>query len=274
MKRIGAGLLALFCLLVAPAALTAAPQMEEILATALRHEHGEGTPRDLPQAIAAYCQAVEMGSADAAFQLGWMYYVARGVVGDDETAARWFTLAAARGHRQAATLLERLPPLTRTTPPTDCAPPPPSPPPALPPSPARLEAPAEIRRLVDTMAARYKIDPKLVLAVIKVESNFQQNAVSPKGALGLMQLMPDTAAQFGVAHVLEPKENIAGGIKYLHHLLCNFNGNIPFALASYNAGEGAILKYGGIPPYNETLKYLKLLKMIYSSDRHTPLNCP
>jgi len=265
MKRVGAGLFAVFCLLVAPAGLSAAPEVEEILATALSLEHGEGTPRDLPRAIAAYCLAAGMGSADAAFALGWIYYVSRGVPGDDDLAARWFALAAARGHRQAAHLLGRLS-IEPPGPPPGCAPPPPPPPP-------HIEAPAEIRRIVETMASRYSLDPRLVLAVIKTESDFRQDAVSAKGALGLMQLMPETAVQFGVVNVMAPRDNIVGGMKYLHQLLCRFNGNVSFALASYNAGEGAIRKYGGIPPYAETSRYLQKLRLTYQDERHQPANC-
>ena len=106
------------------------------------------------------------------------------------------------------------------------------------------------------MANEKAVDPNLVRAVIHAESSFNPTAVSRTGAMGLMQLMPGTAARFGVGNAFDPQENIRGGVTYLRFLLDKFNGDVRLAAAGYNAGEGAVMKYGGVPPYNETTQYV------------------
>ncbi|OYY73345.1 MAG: hypothetical protein B7Y40_09675 [Gammaproteobacteria bacterium 28-57-27] len=106
------------------------------------------------------------------------------------------------------------------------------------------------------MANEKAVDPALVRAVIHAESSFNPTAVSRTGAMGLMQLMPGTAARFGVGNAFDPQENIRGGVTYLRFLLDKFNGDVRLAAAGYNAGEGAVMKYGGVPPYNETTEYV------------------
>ncbi len=106
------------------------------------------------------------------------------------------------------------------------------------------------------MATAQAVDPALVRAVIHAESSFNPTAVSRTGAMGLMQLMPGTAARFGVSNAFDPQENIRGGVTYLRFLLDKFNGDVRLAAAGYNAGEGAVMKYGGVPPYSETIEYV------------------
>ena len=118
--------------------------------------------------------------------------------------------------------------------------------------------------IVDS-ARRYAIDPLLIYSQMHQESTFKQRAISPKGARGLMQLMPDTARRMGVANIYDPKQNIEGGVKYMRLLLDMFGGDVNLALAGYNAGENAVMKYGNqIPPYRETLEYVRRISGRYN----------
>ena len=110
--------------------------------------------------------------------------------------------------------------------------------------------------LITENARLHSVDPRLVKCVMLIESAFNPAAISRKGARGLMQLMPETAVRYGVRHVLDPAENIGGGVRYLKDLLALFGGDLTKSLAAYNAGESAVLKYGGIPPYQETALYV------------------
>lgn len=116
---------------------------------------------------------------------------------------------------------------------------------------------ADLRALATAAARRHGLDPELVLAVVGVESAFQPEAVSPKGAQGLMQLMPRTAASLGVEDALDPEQNLDGGTRHLGSLLELYDGDVERALAAYNAGEGAVARHGGIPPFRETRDYVR-----------------
>lgn len=111
--------------------------------------------------------------------------------------------------------------------------------------------------LITKSAEKHGMDPALIKAVIKAESNFNHQAVSPKGARGLMQLMPATASSLHVDDSFHPEKNIDGGVRYLRYLIRLFNGDLRLALAAYNAGEKAVQRYGGIPPYRETQQYVQ-----------------
>lgn len=116
--------------------------------------------------------------------------------------------------------------------------------------------------LIEAAARKYKVDPKLVAAVAEVESNGNQNAVSSAGAIGVMQLMPDTAASLGV-DPYNKQQNVEGGAKYLRQMLDTFGGDTKKAVAAYNAGPGAVKDYGGVPPYKETQNYVNKVLDIY-----------
>jgi hypothetical protein len=126
-----------------------------------------------------------------------------------------------------------------------------------------LLPPPHIDKMIQQYSTEHGVDPELVKAVAKVESNFNPYAISYKGAQGIMQLIPQTARRFGVKNVYDPKQNIEGGVKYLKFLSRMFPDNLPHVLAAYNAGENAVLKYGGIPPYRETQNYVRRITRLY-----------
>jgi soluble lytic murein transglycosylase-like protein len=138
-------------------------------------------------------------------------------------------------------------------------------------NPAVAEADADAELTIDDhikeVAARHGVRADLVAAVIEAESDFNPRAVSRRGARGLMQLMPKTAKRLGVADPFDPKENIEAGVKHLRAMMDRFDNNIPLALAAYNAGEVAVIKYRGVPPYRETRAYVK--RIMKKLDRST-----
>ena len=127
----------------------------------------------------------------------------------------------------------------------------------------------DIVSLVGRSARRHNVDPKLIYAVIRQESNYDPFAVSPKGALGLMQLMPETARRFGVKDIFDPAENVDGGAKLLRHLLDRYDEDPIRALAAYNAGEAAVERYDGVPPYEETLDYVDRVNRSYAAGKRS-----
>ncbi len=230
---------------------------------ALGYENGEGVERDAAKAAELYCKAARLGDAESQFNLGWMYANGRGVERSDATAAFFFHAAAEQGLEQAMRMLATVGGAPNYVPdcmvdrtPPQMAPPPPrlaaAPLPELMPP----DAPRNIVDIVKRHAPQYKLSPALVLAFIKVESNYDTIALSPKNAKGLMQLIPETAARFGVARPYDAEQNIRGGMAYLSWLMAYFEGNVPLVAAAYNAGEGTVNRYRGVPPYAETRAYV------------------
>ena len=121
--------------------------------------------------------------------------------------------------------------------------------------------------IIQEAAAEYEMDPALIRAVMQTESAFHPYAVSRAGAEGLMQLMPALADEMGVRDSFDPRENIMGGVRYLKRLLDYHHGDLDLALASYNAGPGNVERYGGIPPFRETRKYVKTIKALYARSK-------
>ena len=255
-------------------AATQPPSLADKLARAQSYEYGEGLPQDRRLAAAMYCEAAVAGSPEAAFRLGWMYANGRGIAHDDGTAVALFQLAASEGHAFSKTVLQRMPGIPGLLP--DCMRP------LAPPEPLVAEAPDEgpdpfadlppwkrkIADLVTQLAPRYGIEPRLALAVIAVESNFDAFARSIKDAQGLMQLLPETAERFKVRNPFDMRDNVRGGLAYLRWLLAYYRGEVTLAAAAYNAGERTVDHYGGVPPYRETRDYVRRVVKLFRSDYH------
>lgn len=128
---------------------------------------------------------------------------------------------------------------------------------------AEPQPPTKYDSIIRSIAANYGLEPALIHSIIRTESNYDPDAVSPKGAMGLMQLMPETAKRYGVRDIYNPRENIEGGVKYLKYLMDLYNGKTDYVLAAYNAGHNAIKKYGGIPPFPETRRFIEKVKSTY-----------
>jgi soluble lytic murein transglycosylase-like protein len=268
----------LICAAAAPAAAGNSIDARQLLEQGKRFEHGVGAPQRLDRALELYCKAADLGLDEARFHLGWLYASGRLGAVDEVMAAAWLQAAHAAGYPQAEQQLRRLDALGRPlAEPPRCLLPDMLVERRLPPRPASQEdadaqqfagappagfqvrelARSDIIALVHRLAPGFRLDPELVLAVIQTESNFDPTAHSPKDARGLMQLIPETAQRFGVQDVWDPVQNMRGGMAYLRWLLDHFDGDRELALAAYNAGEGAVHRHGGIPPYAETQAYVK-----------------
>lgn len=223
---------------------------------AVRYEHGEGVAQNYDRALALYCEAAEHNDARAAQNLGWMFLYGRGVVRNEAIGVTWFRKAADGGIVQAGNILHLLqgitPSATTGCPVHEAAP-----------VVEAVVAPAAIREMVQKIAPAAGLEVNLVMAVISAESAFDTHAVSRRSAMGLMQLMPETAERFGVHDPFDPAENIRGGTTYLRWLLSRFRGNLTLALAAYNAGESTVDSYGGVPPFDETIQYIEKIKLHY-----------
>lgn len=218
-----------------------------------RYERGEGVDQDTKKAVRLYCQAAAKGHLKAKVQLGQLYAFGRGIYRDRDLAAAWFYEAARKKDPVARNMLKVLRVEGKPKRDAECLLEAPVPRMAWRPHPAK----GRVADMIRELAPSYSLDPNLVLAVVEAESNFNPQALSPKNAQGLMQLIPATAERFGVQDVWDPEENLRGGMAYLRWLLKYFKGDVTLALAAYNAGEGAVDRHGGVPPYAETRAYVE-----------------
>jgi len=237
---------------------------DQMRLSAMAYEHGrDGIKLNFRRAFELYCKAALRGDAESAYNLGFMYFNGRGMPRDLALAVRWFKQAAEAGDFQAQNMVARFSDVELAED-TSCR------------STQAIINPVadfnpkreKIAAWVNKIAPVYGIDPQLVMAVIQAESAFNTDALSAKNAQGLMQLIPETAERFGVKDSLNPVQNIKGGTAYLHWLMRHFGGKVDMVLAAYNAGEGAVERYKGIPPYEETRNYVKQIKAWYPWQRH------
>ena len=246
-----------------------APPPTGLTAEAVRLEFGENIAQNYALAADLYCRAARRGDSDAAYRLGWMYANGRGMLKDDRIATGLFRYAAERSHDYAKRMLLHVNTTEAVLP--ACM---------IPPTliveeshalPLAWTATPERMRIVEIVrefAPSYGIEPRLALAIIQAESGFQVSAKSNKNAQGLMQLIPETAERFGVRKIMDPRENIRGGLAYLRWLLCYFQGDVTLVTAAYNAGEGAVVRYRGVPPYAETRQYVARVTGVFGKTTH------
>ncbi len=257
-------------------ALLAEPDPLELTELASQYEHAIGYRRDYGRARQLYCAAARLGHLPAQRRLAWMYANGLGAPRDTDLAAAWLEVAAANGDLKARRFLAFVgEPSVRRKPRCTYE--------------SRFDAYAiatifgqdwdaaatperqQITRWVRALAPDYGLDPNLILAIIQTESNFNPQARSHANALGLMQLIPSTAARFGVKDRADPVQNLHGGMAYMRWLLSFFRGDLRLSLAGYNAGERAVEKYLGVPPYPETQSYIEKVIRAYGRDSHPPL---
>jgi TPR repeat protein len=254
-----------------------------LVAMAFKFKNIEGSPQNYAEVVASYCGAAKSGDAAAQYALGWMYANGRGVSINKSIALQLYSLAAEQGHLGAKESLDTITDtLPRSNLPACLLPDPPAPivsgfttesaqneQNAISDKTAALfYSQNRILKLVNQLAPRYEIDANLAMAFIAVESGFDVQATSPKNAQGLMQLIPETAKRFGVKDAYKAEDNIKGGLAYLQWLLAYFKGDVQLVAAAYNAGEGTVEKYKGVPPYTETQMYVKKIANLYNNTTH------
>ena len=258
------------------------PDTGELTDLASQYERAIGYRRDYGRARQLYCAAARLGYLPAQLRLAWMYANGLGAPRDTDLAAAWLQVAAANGDLQARKFLAYVgepgvPRKPRCTYKSrfDAY--------AIATIPGKdwkdwdagvnLDTPErkQIESWVRRLAPDYGLDPNLILAIIQTESNFNPRARSSANAQGLMQLIPSTAARFGVRNTADPVQNLHGGMAYMRWLLSFFQGDLRLSLAGYNAGERAVEKYLGVPPYRETQNYIRKVMRAYGRDSHPPV---
>jgi hypothetical protein len=263
-------LIACFCALQCISAATIAAERSGDLVALHKQarslEHGEGVARNPAEAIKLYCQGARSGDAESMYRLGWIYAMGRGVQRDDPVAAYFFAKAAEQGHPQSRNLLPRMGTTIADTP--ECMRDPKELADEIDDFAYTSDAQRRMADLVKRLAIEYGVAPRLALTLARTESNLNPRAVSIKNAQGLMQLIPETAVRFNVRKPLDPEQNVRGGLAYLRWLLAYFRGDVQLVAAAYNAGEGAVNRHLGIPPYPETRAYVASILSGYKHETH------
>lgn len=279
-----------------PGIIDGGPRLSALMQKAATYEASAESDKEFWKAAAIYCEASRLGSTEAQYRLGMLYAFGKGVPENRTFAASLFSVASQQGHQKAFDMLEtvnfksqELPACVTSEVLPEKQPPPvfvkpevlpkKQPPPVF----DAAEHTIQIDRYLESLPSSkswiialankisdwYDIDPKFVLSIITVESAFETKARSPKSAMGLMQLIPTTAARFNVKNAFDASQNIKGGIRYLRWLLSYYRGNVVLTAAAYNAGEKAVDRYLGIPPYPETREYVNRLKKLYKKRTHS-----
>lgn len=257
----------------------APPAIRALLDQAQGHERSADEVDGAWLAATRYCEAARLGSTEAQYRLGMLFAFGRGVAESREMAASLFSLAASQGHAQAQDMLETIRITSTLLPPCVLEAVAPDKGPRLMLADTagagldRLLAglPKDRRWVIDlvgTQARWNAVDPRLILSIIAAESNFQVQATSPKAAMGLMQLIPETAERFNVKNAYNASQNIRAGLSYVRWLLSYYRGDVRLMLAAYNAGEGTVDRYKGIPPYKETRQYVQRIMALYGRPTH------
>jgi soluble lytic murein transglycosylase-like protein len=248
---------------------------EQLVKLAFRGKGTDGVG-SYKAAAALYCKnARDNNDANAQFALGWMYANGRGLTKDENVAALFFSKAAEQGHSTAKKWLADINGNASQAATPQCM---------LPDQPKQIATTIElappgsngeifyekgpIYEIVNRLAPEFGIETDLAMAFIKVESNFNPNATSPKNAQGLMQLIPETSARFNVKNPYKPEDNIKGGLAYLQWLLAYFEGDVRLVAAAYNAGENTVDRYKGVPPYPETRRYVSKIYTLFRKSLH------
>lgn len=265
LARILAGTLIAFQVLAgdahgSPTVETDTPQLRALLEQGWAAEAGIGQPRNEYLAAGLYCESARLGSAEGYYRVGLLFLGGEHFPRNMKSAAAFFSVASQLGHHASSKMLDITGPPAVST--LSCV----SVEQAIDssgefdmghyvnalPHPKR-----SVASLIEKLAPRYSVDVKLALAIASVESNFERLARSPRNAQGVMQLIPETAMRFNVRNPFNAEQNIRGGLAYLRWLKAYFKGDMVRVIAAYNAGEKAVDKYQGIPPYYETQVYVR-----------------
>ena len=262
--RVTLAAIALGAAIAVPAPAQEAPEAQ---VTPQRAETSQSViARNSPQAVADLCRMARRGDAESQYQLAWLFAHGRGDTRRDDWASYLFFAAASQGHLDARRMLNSVTWPQAEVP--ECLVKSESPMARVQAPSVEVKAPASIERLVRRLAPQFTVDPKLALTIISVESNFDSYAISRSAAMGLMQLIPQTAKRFGVRNAFDAQQNIRGGLAYLRWLLAYYEGDVALVAAAYNAGEGAVDRHRGVPPFDETREYVRRVVARFGNAPH------